>query len=160
MSEIIIKGQKTPTRCEICHKADVFVPHLNSCFRCDNIEFNELDDVNEFDENITTSDQHYQYHQEAQASNYQYQSLTSLANHDNANNPFRTALNNPEKSLILNNLIHFPNLSDRKAQTKVKKYRPFPKPKPKLQPSIFFNFVMCIGVVMAILFVISLFSTR
>ncbi|MFY9225389.1 MAG: hypothetical protein WAQ98_22125 [Blastocatellia bacterium] len=157
MSEIIIKGQKTPTRCEICHKADVFVPHLNSCFRCDNIDVDELD---KSDEHITTSYQHYQYHQEAQASNYQYQSLTNLANRDNANNPFRTVLNNPEKSLILNNLIQFPNLSDRKAQTKVKKYRPFPKPKPKLQPSIFFNFVMCIGVVMAILFLFSLFSTR
>ena len=157
MSEIIIKGQKTPTRCEICHKADVFIAHLNSCFRCDNIDVDELD---KSDEHITTSDQHYQYHQEAQTPNYQYQSLTNLANRDNASNPFRTALNNPEKSLILNNLIQFPNLLDRKAETKVKKYRPFPKPKPKLQLSIFFNFVMWAGVVMAILFVISLFSTR
>ncbi|MFY9224683.1 MAG: hypothetical protein WAQ98_18565 [Blastocatellia bacterium] len=160
MSEIIIKGQKTPTRCEICHKADVFIPYLNSCFRCDNIDVNDVDDVNEFDEHITTSYQHYQYHQQVQTPNYQYQSLTSLANRDNANNPFKTALNNPEKSLILNNLIQFPNLLDRKAETKVKKYRPFPKPKPKLQPNVFFQFVMWAGVVMAILFLFSLFLIR
>ena len=158
MSKITIKDEKTPTRCEICHKADMFIPHLNSCFRCDNID---ADEFNESDEQITNIYQHYQYHhQEAQASNYQYQTVISSANRDNANNPFTKALNSPEKSLMPNNLIQFPSLSDRKAQTKVKKYRPFPKPKPKVQPSVFFNFVMCAGVIMAILLLFSLFLTK
>lgn len=93
-------------------------------------------------------------------SNYQYQSVISSANRDNASNPFTTELNSPEKSLMLNNLIQFPSLPDRKTQTKAKKYIPFPKPKPKVQPSVFFNFVMCAGVIMAILFLFSLFLSK
>lgn len=143
MSEIIIKDQKTPTRCEICHKADAFIPHLNSCFRCDNIELNN--DISGFD---------------GQTANQQYQSLASLGNGDNTYNSFATSLNRPANSLMFNNIIQFPSLADRQPKTTVKKYRPFPKPKPKLQPSIFFNFVMCVGVVMAILLLFSLFLTR
>jgi len=57
MSKITIKDEKTPTRCEICHKTDMFIPHLNSCFRCDNID---ADEFNESDEQVATIYQHYQ----------------------------------------------------------------------------------------------------
>ena len=171
MSEIIIKDQKTPTRCEICHKSDAFIPHLNSCFRCDNIEVNEVDEVDEVNKvydvnNIsefdgqTANHHNYPYYQQVQMANQQYQSLASLGNHDNTYNSFATPLNRPANNLILNNIIQFPSLVDRQPKTTVKKYRPFPKPKPKPQPSIFFNFVICVGVVMAILFIVSLFLTR
>jgi hypothetical protein len=171
MSEIIIKDEKTPTRCEICHKTDAFIPDLNSCFRCDNIEVNDVDDVDDVNKiydvnNVnecygqTANHHNYPYYQQVQTANQQYQSLASLGNGDNTYNSFATSLNRPANNLMLNNIIQFPSLADRQPKTTVKKYRPFPKPKPKLQPSIFFNFVMCVGMVMAILLLFSLFLTR
>src|SRR5689334_5469458 len=35
MSELQLKAESFPVRCEICHQADRFDPETNSCLRCD-----------------------------------------------------------------------------------------------------------------------------
>lgn len=38
MKRIEINFESSPTRCEICHKADCFDPQTNQCSRCKDIE--------------------------------------------------------------------------------------------------------------------------
>jgi len=44
MSELQLKAESFPVRCEICHQADRFDPETNSCLRCDayNLPINSI----------------------------------------------------------------------------------------------------------------------
>ena len=36
--QVIVKREKTATRCEICHQTDLFNPVTEECLRCNNVE--------------------------------------------------------------------------------------------------------------------------
>ena len=177
MSEIIIKGQKTPTRCEICHKADVFVPHLNSCFRCHDMEMDSIDEQDRASQNYYQEQYHQHRHQQyAQAS--QYKVVTS-PNKRTRTYPSKTPLQKVVTNLKLTKMGELPNLPSTNANANqafpsissmssmVSKasynntYRPqqiyisYPK-----QRGIFFQIGMFVGVIMAVMFLFSLFLTK
>ncbi len=182
MSKITIKGQKTPTRCEICHKDDVFVPHLNSCFRCDDIEMDELDGANEFNEfdNIDGQDranqQYQQQHQQRYQQPKQYRIISSPSPAKRTRNyPYKTPLQKVVTGLKLTKMGELPSLPNANANTNANQafpsmvekvsynntYRPqqiyvsYPK-----QRGIFFQIGVFTGVIMAVMFLFSLFLTK
>ena len=175
MSRITIKDEKTATRCEICHKADVFIPHLNNCYRCDDIEMEEMTEFDGSDGPDRVSQQQYQHYQPQYKQPNQYRVISSPSpGKPTRNYPYKTPLQKVVTSLKLTKMGELPSLPNANtntyanqafpstvSQAKHNTYSPqyvyvsYPK-----QRGIFFQIGVFTGVIMAVMFLFSLFLTK